>query len=145
VEFSITCCKIVCSEELRAIRVADRRRQGLLDSVAIGREYQADDGGQVGTTMTWARVVSRRRWQSGCSATRGGATDRGGRAIGGAGGADAGLRLDLDNLLSKPGTIVSAASLTAAPAAQDNAFWLAGEVLPGEAAASLDPPKTAPE
>jgi hypothetical protein len=50
-----------------------------------------------------------------------------------------------DRLLSKPATIVSAVSLTAAPAAQDNAFWLAGEVLAGEATASLDPPKTAPD
>jgi hypothetical protein len=45
---------------------------------------------------------------------------------------------------SRRAAIVAAISLTAAPAAQDNAFWLAGEVLAGEAAASLDPPKTAP-
>ena len=32
-------------------------------------------------------------------------------------------------------------SLTAAPAAQNNASWLAGELLAGEAAAFLDPPK----
>jgi hypothetical protein len=46
---------------------------------------------------------------------------------------------------SRRATISAAISLTAAPAAQDNAFWLAGEVLAGEATASLDPPKTAPD
>jgi hypothetical protein len=40
---------------------------------------------------------------------------------------------------SRRATIGAASSLTAAPAAQDNAAWLAGEVLAGEAAASLDP------
>jgi hypothetical protein len=44
---------------------------------------------------------------------------------------------------SRRPAIVTAISLTAAPAAQDNVFWLAGEGLAGEAAASLDPPKTA--
>jgi hypothetical protein len=45
---------------------------------------------------------------------------------------------------SRRTTLVAAISLTAAPAAQDNAAWLAGEVDAGEAAATLDPPKTLP-
>jgi hypothetical protein len=40
---------------------------------------------------------------------------------------------------SRRTTLVAAISLTAAPAAQDNAAWLTGEVLAGEAAATLDP------
>ena len=42
---------------------------------------------------------------------------------------------------SRRATLVAAISLTAAPAAQDNAAWLAGELLAGEAAATLDPPE----
>jgi hypothetical protein len=40
---------------------------------------------------------------------------------------------------SRRTTLVAAISLTAAPAAQDNAAWLSGGVLAGEAAATLDP------
>jgi hypothetical protein len=49
------------------------------------------------------------------------------------------------DLRSRHATLVAAISLTAAPAAQENAAWLAGEVLAGEAVASLDPPKTLSE
>ena len=38
---------------------SDRGRQGPFDSLAIGRENTADDGGQVGTAMTGAQVLNR--------------------------------------------------------------------------------------